>query len=142
MTLNPLPSSNPLTLEAVKVQLDHWRETRVKGDRMPKYLWNALAGLTKQYSCSQIASELKINPYRLRDKMAKQSKQASLSATEFVEVSLTPFANPLSAEQKTFYPHSHMQGTLEVTRPDGAALKASGLNHDHLCSLVKNFLGQ
>ncbi|MCE3239375.1 MAG: hypothetical protein K0R24_2356 [Gammaproteobacteria bacterium] len=67
MVLNQLSPSNPLSLEAIKVQLDHWRQTRVKGNRMPKHLWNALVDLTKQYTCNQIASELKINPYRLRD---------------------------------------------------------------------------
>ena len=67
MTLNQLSSSNSLTLEAVKVQLDRWRETRVKGNRIPKYLWDALVDLTKQYSYSKIASELKINPYQFQE---------------------------------------------------------------------------
>jgi hypothetical protein len=145
MTINPLPSSNPITLEAVKIQFDHWRATRAKGSKMPKHLWEALAALTRQHTYGQLASELKINPHRLRSKLEKQSQQASpLSKSDFVEVPLAPFPafpSPCSGPEG-YYPYPHAQGTFEFTRPDGTSLKASGLNHDHLCALVKSFLGQ
>jgi hypothetical protein len=143
VTLNRLSSSNSLTLEAVKVQFDHWRETRVKGNKIPKYLWDALINLTNQYSYKQIASELKINPYRLRSKIEKQSQQVpSLEKPDFVEIPLFSFPNSSPLEPRTFCPHSYAQGTIEFTRPDGTILKASGLNNDHMCSLIKSFLGQ
>lgn len=146
MTFNELHSPNPLTLESVKTQLDHWRTTRVKGARIPKHLWEALKSLTKHYSYSQIASELKINSHRLRAKIEdEQSKQTdSPSSNNFIELPLSHLAPPLphppSPWQKTS--QSHAQGILELTRPDGIALKASGLNQKDLCSFIKSFLGQ
>jgi hypothetical protein len=146
MTFKESPSSQPLTLETVKAQLDRWRATRVKGNRMPKHLWEAVSGLTKQYAYSLIASELKINPHRLRAKIEKQSRQASsLSKIDFIEIPLSPltspFAHPPSSKPNTFDSHAHAAGILEVTRPDGIALKVSGLSHNDLCSLIKSFLG-
>ena len=104
----------------------------------------AIKALTKQHTYNQIASELKINPHRLQAKMEEQYQQDSFLKTNFIEVPLLPplassFVRPHSPEQQTF--QSHTQGTLEFTRPDGTAFKASGLNHQDLFTLTKNFLG-
>jgi hypothetical protein len=131
MTFNEFPSSaTPLTLESVKAKFTHWRATRVKGNRFPKPLWEDVKHLTKLYDYKQIASELKLNPNRLRLKIEKAlSKGSSFpSKSNFIEFPLPPLS-------------PHVEGTLEFTRPDGTILKASGLNHKDLCSLIKGFLG-
>lgn len=94
MVSNTLSSSSePVTLETVKLQFDHWRETSFKGKRIPKHLWEAVSHLTKHYPFNKIASELKLNPYRLQAKLEKQSKHvpSSLSEPTFIELPLPPF---------------------------------------------------
>lgn len=137
MTFDPLSPANPVTLESVKANLAQWRQTRTKGKRIPKHLWDDLATLAKQLDCRHIAAELRINPNRLQEVVEKQSRKAApLPTHDFVEFPLASFP---------ILPPSHQtntQGTLEFTRADGTILKASGLAHGHLRSLVKDFLGQ
>jgi hypothetical protein len=143
----PINNSPPLslTLDDVKAQLDQWRQTRIKGQRIPKHLWQAITDLTKHHSYRQIASHLKINSYSLKIKL--QGLYQPVSEPEknkpgFVEIplfSVAPeFPNAQSLEHK-FLPHQ--ESALEFTRPDGMYLKASGLNHEALCSMIKSFLG-
>lgn len=137
MTLNPLSSQHPITLESIKGQLDHWRQTRTKGNRVPKHLWDDAVTLAKHLDYKQIATELRISPHRLRQKIESQTLQTpSLSTPDFVEFPLSSFPILPHSQQ------SQTQGTLEFTRPDGTTLKASGLAHGHLHSLVKDFLGR
>jgi len=147
MTFNEFPPSTPLTLESVKIQFDHWRSTRARGSKTPKHLWEAAQSLTKTYAYEQIASTLNINPHRLHAKLEKQSHQSSaLLKSDFVDIPLSPlassFPHSLPPGSKTFNPDSYARTTIELTRPDGLALKASGLNHNDLLSLVKSFLSQ
>lgn len=147
MTFNKFPSPTPLTLESVKIQFDQWRSTRTRGSKTPKHLWEAAQSLTKMHAYEQIASTLNINPHRLRSKLEKQSHQSSaLLKTDFVEIPLSPlapsFPHPPSPGPKNFNLDGYARATLELTRQDGLALKASGLNHNDLFSLVKSFLGQ
>jgi hypothetical protein len=145
MTANASTSSSKsLTLESVKSQLAHWRATRVKGNRIPSSLWDAVKNLAKLHDYNQIASELKINPSRLRKKIESSHQDSSLSASpHFVEISLPPLASSPSEapslEQKIFYPRIHT-GSLELTRVDGTILKASGLDNKALLSLIQGFL--
>lgn len=147
MTFNEFPPSTPLTLESVKIQFDHWRSTRTRGSKTPKHLWEAAQSLTKMYAYEQIASTLNINPHRLRAKLEKQSYQSSASLkTDFVEIPLSSLNSSFSPSPpsgpKPFNPDGYARTTIELTRPDGLALKASGLNHNELFSLVKSFSGQ
>lgn len=139
------PESEPIPLKNAKTQFAQWRETRVKGERIPNALWEAVFLLTKKYGYRKIASELDLNLHRLRAKMEKQSQQiSSVEKADFVEVPLpslsSPFPQSPPGEQKAFIPCG--SASLEFTRPDGTILKASGLNHKDLCSLIKGFLGQ
>lgn len=136
-------SSSPksLTLESVKSQLAQWRASHGKGNRIPISLWNAVRELTKSYDYHQIASELKINPNRLRKKIGP-----SLSASShFIKVPLPPLSSAPpetpQLEQKIFYPPLQT-GSIELTRVDGTILKASGLETKALLSLIQGFLSQ
>ena len=106
MAVNDPSSPAFPTLETIKSQLDQWRETRVKSNRIPQYLWDAMRILTKKYICSQIASKLKINPHRLRIKMEQQV--SPLSKTNFIEVPRFPssFAHPSFPGQNPVSPYA------------------------------------
>lgn len=136
-------SSESATLEEVKAQFDHWRATRSKNKRMPHTLWEAASHLIKQHDYREVATELNLNPNRLRTviKQYFQKKLEESSKPDFVELSLSSFSpsSPPSLEQKKSDPPTC--GTLECTRPDGAILKTSGLDSKDLCSLIQGFLG-
>lgn len=111
-------SLNAPTLEHVKAQFAQWRATRVKGNRIPRSLWNVVESLTKSYNYKQIASELKISPGRLSKKMKNLFPQDSSlpPSSHFVEVTLPAFA---SASPKA-YIHT---GFIELTRGVKSDLK-------------------
>ncbi len=134
-----------LPLESVKSQFSEWRATHGKGNRIPVSLWNAVKELTKLYSFHQIASELKISPSRLRKKIGQPSRSSISSPSPFIEVPRPPLSSAapesLQLEQKIFFPSTHT-GSIELTRVDGTILKASGLDHKTLLSLIQGFLSQ
>lgn len=138
-------SSEPQTLESVKEKFAHWRASRSKGNRMPKPLWESVKDLIKQYDYNHIASELKLNPHRLKAKIEKEflKDSSSPSVPDFIELSFPLLSPPSQSqpdlEQKKGPPSF---GTLELSRPDGTLLKASGLDYKDLFSLVQTFLGQ
>lgn len=155
MSSSVSPSSEPITLEIVKVRLAQWRTTRVKGERIPNSLWKIILPLTKEYGYQKLAAELNLNPHRLRmqiERCTKNSYSSSSKAPDFIELPFSSLsrsclqkpslkrASEQTLEQKIFLPRE--TGNLEFTRPDGAILKASGLNQSDLCALIKAFLGQ
>jgi len=99
---------------------------------------------------------------RFQHQPQTQLQQAALANTNFIELPIShlthSFPSPpfspappypssppslglgleLTPEQTA--PKSYTQGTIELTRPDGVALKASGLGRDDLCSFIKSFL--
>ena len=149
---SPSASPKPLTLASVKVQLTKWRAIHPKGSRIPRTLWERIRVLSFHHDCNDIASALAIDPRRLRMKMETEWKvnPDSLPANtlpvtampDFVELPIR-FASPASeiphSEQKTA-PSSIC--TLELVRPDGSTLKASGLAHQEVLSLTQGFLSQ
>lgn len=149
----PTLAPDPLTLEQVKEQFSLWRTTRPKRGKIPDDLLEAVGRLMQQqtYSDRYIAAELGLNYQQLKLRLRQNLKKSgiSLPPSGFVELplsSLSPVSqlsslSPLapSLEQRIFYPST---GTIEFTRSDGTALKASGLNPKDLCALVQSFLGK
>ncbi len=135
-------SSSIITLESVKAQFLRWRMTRTKSERIiPDELWNSVKQLTKKYKYSQIASALGLNMHQLRSRFgsAANAEPPVSGSPNFVEVPLTP----LSSLPRTFGEGSYPSSTcIEFSRPDGAALKASGLLPKDLFLLVERFLGR
>lgn len=136
-------------LESVKEKFAHWRASRSKGNRMPKPLWESVKDLIKQYDYNHIASELKLNPHRLRTKIEKEFlKDSSFkdlpspSAPDFIELCFPLLSPPQSKPDLEQKKDPLSFGTLELSRPDGTLLKASGLDYKDLFSLVQSFLGQ
>lgn len=140
----PTPEEKSISLKEVKTQFVQWRAIRVKGNRIPHALWEAVKHLATRHSLNQIAHELGLNLQHLRTKLKTdiEERGSPLPATsDFIRVSLPPVSSsipqPPSLEQKILFPHI---GTLELTRPDGSSLKATGLAHKELLSFVERFL--
>ena len=148
MSSSAPPVSDSLTLEQVKERFSLWRKTRAKRSKIPEELWEAVSRLIKEqrYASRQVAVELGLNYQQMQSKVGNAPEQKCLSpqAPDFIKVPLSPISSssshPLSLEQKIFYPRP--VGTLEIVRPDGAVLKASGIEPKDLCSFIKDFLGQ
>lgn len=147
MSSTPTASDLP-TLEQVKEQFSNWRRTRTKLGKIPEVLWEAVSHLIKEqrYTPRQVAAELGLNYQQMQSKIGDNPKQKSSppQVPNFIRVPLPPISSsssrPPSLEQKIFYPRPI--GTLEVVRPDGAILKASGLDPKDLCSFIQDFLNQ
>jgi hypothetical protein len=129
----PSPTPTPLTLEQVKELFSHWRRTRTKISRIPSPLWDAVCHLIKDqgYSPKQVASELGLSHHKIQLKM-----QPSPPAPDFIQVSLPSSASLHPSSPRAFPP----EGSIELTRPNGTTLKASGLDPKDLHSLVQLFL--
>jgi len=53
-----LPTANKPSLEEVKEQFQHWRNTRQKMTVIPETLWQAAIGLSRDYTVNAIAKTL------------------------------------------------------------------------------------
>ena len=54
------PSTRP-TLEEIKQQFEHWRETRPKRSPIPNHLWTSAVQLAQEHSICKIAKALRLN---------------------------------------------------------------------------------
>jgi hypothetical protein len=132
-----------ITMEQVKEQFAHWRQTRPKKrSKTPEPLWEAVRCLVKEkgYTFVQISTQLRLSYRQLRSNIGPQpTRSNSLTApSSFVKVEPPPF--PFFSPQPPSLDQSSYSGSFELTRPDGTLLKASGLNHKDLHSLVQRFL--
>ena len=62
-------SSPGESLEQVGLHLKHWRETRVRGARIPVELWTAVAGLARQLGVQRVAKVLHLDYVRLKKRV-------------------------------------------------------------------------
>lgn len=149
----PSASSKPVTLANINAQLTKWRATRLKGARIPPALWEGIRALSFHYDCDFLASALDIEPRRLRVKMETEWKiYTNAPSTQALPVTAMPdfvelpirFASPVSAEAQSLTQQAAPSSlcTLELIRPDGTTLKASGLAHQEILSLTQGFLSQ
>lgn len=136
-----LPPS--LTIEQVKEQFFNWRQTRPKPNRIPAFLWDAVHHLIKEqgYTFGQISTQLRISHKQLLLNIGPQpTRSKTLSQpSHFVKVEPTPLPF-FSSQAPSLEQNSSYTGSFELARPDGTLLKASGLNHKDVYSLVQNFL--
>ena len=70
-------ASNPeQSLEQVGLRLKHWRETRVRGARIPVELWTAVAGLARQLGVHRVAKVLHLDYVRLKQRVQGTGREA------------------------------------------------------------------
>ena len=77
----------------LKLQIDQWRETRIRRGPMPAPLWAASVGLAKRYGLHRVSTALGIKYEGLKrqsesgsDRLRKYSRSQVSSPTGFVEV--------------------------------------------------------
>ncbi len=56
-------------LERVKDQFKRWRESRVRGERIPAYLWSAAQSLLTEYDVEYVAESLNLDVDRLKKRL-------------------------------------------------------------------------
>jgi hypothetical protein len=80
-------------LEDVAKQFKHWREARVRGERIPVALWSEAVGLCQEHAPQEVASVLRVAPAGLLRRLERGGDHAvhcpDLAHTEFAEVVMT-----------------------------------------------------
>ena len=100
--------SEQTALEIVQKQFEAWRSGRAnKREPIPRHLWQAAAGLCRQYSIARVSRELRLS-YTDLEKKIRNDNPASV---QFVEIDTT-------------FPGGQWQ--VECSRVDGSCLRMSG----------------
>jgi hypothetical protein len=83
------PATRP-TLEEVKQQFEHWRETRPKQSAIPSELWAGAVGLAKEYPIGKIAKALRLDHSHLKSRVqTEQAQAASQEEPSFIELEIS-----------------------------------------------------
>lgn len=125
---------NPLTLDEVKSQFDHWRATRIKKrERIPKSLWDEVKMLIDRYSLSDITKILSINTGQIKDNLKIATK------INFVEVRA---GSQFSLPERSATPfHDNNQiFSVELSRVNGVVLKINLLPLESLQKIISQFM--
>jgi len=141
------PLSPPtVTMEKAKELFSDWRATRHKRCKIPAPLWEAVRHLVKVqgYSFTQLSSALGITKRQLKLNIESQSTRDKTlpAASHFIKIDL-PLPQPMTPQltSTTEQPISSLPViTLELIRPDGSILKASGMASQDLLSFVQCFI--
>jgi hypothetical protein len=76
-------------------QLEAWRKTRHHRDRIPEFLWAAMARLARTYGVSPVSGALGIDYYALKERVAGRVRPASPTSPRhatFIEVKPAPLS--------------------------------------------------
>jgi hypothetical protein len=111
------------TLKSVQKQLEVWRSGKAnKREPIPQHLWQAAAGLCKEYSIAQVSRELRLSYTDLK----KRILQDNSSTARFVEIDTTIFGS---------------KWQIECERSDGSRLRMTGNSQPpQIESLLRSFL--
>ena len=100
------------SLEQVQQQFQTWRQSRKKRTLIPQHLWTAAVGLTGRYSICHVSKALGLNYTALKEQVLKsttrQTSTGSVCSSTFIEL-----PSPAPA----------LESTMEMIKPDGAAIK-------------------
>ena len=107
-------------LDRIREQFEHWRRTRRRGMKIPESLWDLAVELTQTYSFTEICQTLRVDFNHLK-RRAENRKEATVSATQFVELELT---------------REGAECVIELERSDGARMRMS-LKGAHGGSLIE-----
>jgi len=115
--------SEPPALETVQKQFEAWRSSRSnKREPIPQHLWQAAAGLCREYSIARVCRKLHLSHTDLKKKIPKND---SLSKW-FVEIDTSRFAG---------------QWQIECRRIDGSRMRMAGTGQPlEIDALLRTFL--
>ena len=110
-------------LKSVQKRFEAWRSGRAnKREPIPQHLWQAAAGLCKEYSIAQVSRELRLSYTDLKKKIQKDNS----FSTRFVEIDTTVFGS---------------QWQIECERSDGSRLRMTGNSRPpEIERLLRSFL--
>jgi hypothetical protein len=121
---------SPVTLEAVSEQFEQWRRTRKKRTAIPDNLWVSAIKLTENHSVNKIARNLRLNPYKLNEKIQQRD-------SEVIPQSFQPSFVGLSLDRPEL-----AECTIELSHRNGTCIKAHIKSSSiDLPELSKIFLG-
>ena len=80
------------SLEQVRKQFGHWRETRVRGEHIPAALWAEAVRMAVAHGPDRVAQELQVNYDRLKKRLWQTGGdiQANQGGTQFVALTFAP----------------------------------------------------
>jgi len=108
-------------LEELRGRFEQWRQNRKRGSRVPKDLWEAAVGLTKDYSLSQLSRVLGLHYGQLRKRtQSKATVQPVLSNPDGEST-----ASPVFVELGTSQPPGAMPAdcVVEFENPRGVKVR-------------------
>jgi hypothetical protein len=110
-------------LETIQKQFESWRSSRTKKrEPIPGHLWQAAAGLCREYSIAQVSRELRLSYTDLKKKIQKDDSVSP----RFVEIDTTAFGS---------------QWQIECDRSDGSRLRLTGNSRmPEIEGLLRSFL--
>lgn len=139
-----LQSTNPMSLDAVKVLFDDWRANRGKLGPFPEDYWRCAVALLQHHDATTICSTLRISNTQLKMNIERFSAatQKASGNDDFIAVTIPASAiSPQpAAEIKSVSQASSL--SIELMRPDGISLKIQSLPYQDVQSLLTFFIGR
>lgn len=80
------------SLKEISARFKRWRETRVRGQRIPQHLWAEAVELAKKHGVEPVAGALRVNVDRLKARRERTDDrvQGAKVDTQFVEMLVAP----------------------------------------------------
>jgi len=116
------------SLQEISARFTRWRETRMRGQHIPRHLWAAAVELATKHGVEAVAGVLRVDLERLKARLepAGERVQDSKRDAQFVEMRVAPA--PLSAQR--------CDCAVELNNARGARMRVE-LNGDGLASLAE-----
>lgn len=127
--------SKALTLEAVKSEFDEWRATKKPGEQIPQRLWNLAKPLTKRYTRSQIA-------YQLRLAASQYKKHLYSDNTKAKQKQPAPKPNEFLTLMPANHNENHQEAGLkvEIKQPDGKVIVLHAQHQDAISTILNHIM--
>ena len=118
-------------IEPVRSQLEAWRRSRKKGERIPEPLWQAMGELARAFGVGRMARVLGVGYHALKERAGGPGRPVETSAAVFVEL-------PLSGAG----PQSECVVELEDGRGAKMTLRLGLGSETQVLSMVQAFWGR
>tara|TARA_R110002110_G_scaffold414387_2_gene644256 strand:- start:1173 stop:1556 length:384 start_codon:yes stop_codon:yes gene_type:complete len=120
------------TLEAVRIEIEHWRGTREKTGRIPNRIWSQAIRLLDKHSMSEICRALRLSHTQLKNKIKQRDPFTLKSDMPFYEVAM-----PSIKHQQT---DVHLGACLEIKRPDGTLMTIRHASDSVLINMLSSLI--
>ena len=120
------------TLEAVRLEIEHWRGAREKSGRIPNRIWSQAISLLDKHSMTEICRVLRLGHTQLKNKIKQHDPFRLTSDTPFYEVAM-----PSIKHQQT---DIRLGACIEVKKPDGTVLTIRHLSDSVLINMISSLI--